>query len=136
MEVIQGEEDLKHHKALFRNLKAIHVSSDESDYGNPEQPAFRRVRPAWRSSAFEAFLWRLDSIALARKMEPSKWKQGRGPRYRPRTNKVNKDAKPPSGLPRNCYDPKWLKSMRPFQQKLLDIRENHDFTLPNQYDGL
>lgn len=134
--VVQGEDDLKNHKALFRKFTAMHVSSDESDYTNAARPVFKRVSPAWRSTAFQNFLWHLDGIALARKMKPANWKQGRGPRFRPRTSKVNHAAEPPLGLPKNCYDSEWWNSMRPFQQRLINAQIDHDFTLPDQYNGL
>lgn len=134
--MIQDEDELNCHEKLFQKFKAIHVSSDESDYGDPSQPVFRRVRPVWRSADFQTFLWRLDDIALARKVAPVNWKQGRGPRFRPRTKKVNRKSKPPPGLPRNCYDQTWLDSLRPFQQRILDPQDNYDFSLPTQYASL
>lgn len=104
-------------------MKAGGVSSDESD--DDDRNLFWRVRPAWRSTELEIFLWRLDemiqknkSINIGTRRKPA----GRAPRNRRFGDKVNESAMAPPNLPQNCYDAEWLEKLRPMQRKLLNMQ--------------
>ena len=123
---------LAHHANLLEAIGVQGMSSDESDYGGREV-VYGRILPEWRSQELQDFLWRLDDV----QDEVSKRPVGNrrhGPqrgRRRLRTNlKINKASTAPPNLPRNCYRPSWLKVLRTYQLRQLNIvDDNYDFSI-------
>ncbi len=123
---------LAHHCHLLDIIGVQGMSSDESDYGG-SQVVYNRILPGWRSQELQDFLWRLDDIRDEVAKRPvGKRRHGlqRG-RQRLRTNlKINEESVAPPNLPCNCYRPRWLKGLRPYQLKQLEIvKDNYDFSV-------
>lgn len=102
------------------------VSSDESDSEEDSTPkAFRRISPAWRSEDLRDFMWSLDSDIQASRRPKVGHRSVRGaePRRRKFSPLTNHEAPAPPGLPRNCYDDDWLKTLTAKQLRDLKLIE-------------
>jgi hypothetical protein len=123
---VQDDDTLAPHLDVMARMKSGGVSSDETDDDNKN--LFWRVKPAWRSTELEIFLWRLDEIITQNKsvIGTGRKPAGRAPRNRRFGDKVSVMA--PPNLPQNCYDPAWLETLRPMQRKLLNMQPvDHHF---------
>lgn len=111
------------------------VSSDESeaDCTSPRK-SFVRVSPEWRSFELQGFMWALDKV-IERDRKPRvghRSIRGAEPRQRKFGSTTNPDAVAPPGLPRNCYDVKWVESLTQKQIRLLEVKDVvYDFSLTN-----
>lgn len=122
------------------------MSSDESDSESPGD--YRRVYPSWRGPQLEMLEWRIDTV-VAELRKPKighRRKPGKAPRRRNHTSLENPEAIACPGLPVNCYDPAWLKTLRPGELRNLKVDgtpygfENGESDLEDQWpeenDGL
>ncbi|KAI0055836.1 hypothetical protein BV25DRAFT_1815066, partial [Artomyces pyxidatus] len=119
-------------------LKRQDMSADETDPENPTgkkaPKTFRSIPLEWRSPAFVAFLHKLDDIYRDNWRHPTDKRatSGNPPRHRVHPNINFQEGIPHSGLPRNCYHPEFLASLRPWQLRNLDIiDEDYDFAIPD-----
>lgn len=97
------------------------------------------VEAEWQSDPLKLLLRKLDVLYQVYRLKSGRiggdgkesFGRGRGPRTRvsrPDGRIVNSEA--PVGLWRNCYNPDWLKKLRPHNIKELHIvDEDYDFTL-------
>ena len=78
---------------------------------NGEQQHLRTILP-WRSKMLTEVMEILDLLHISSRYTPDgKPGPGNWPRARyPSSTRENK-ASPPRGLPRNCYDARWLDSL-------------------------
>jgi len=114
------------------------MSGDESDGSLPRRFVTREL--PWRSSALAAFLWRLDEVCAENRNPKIGHRRIRGnaprARYRPAEPIIEEDAKAPPGLPVNCYDAAWRKSLRETELEDLDIDLNsYDFSFSAKGKG-
>lgn len=123
---------LTHHSHLLDAIGVQGMSSDESDYKSG-QVAFNRILPGWRSQELQDFLWHLDDIRdeVAKRPVGNRRHGLQRGRQRLRTHlKINEESIAPPNLPRNCYRPKWLKGLRQYHLKKLEIvGDNYDFSV-------
>ncbi|KAH7919175.1 hypothetical protein BV22DRAFT_986662, partial [Leucogyrophana mollusca] len=93
---------------------------------------YRIISPAWRSDEFTIFLHRLDHIYRQDWRCPLGGKRataGNPPRTRIQSTRSNPGLAP-KHLPRNCYNPTWLLSLRPWQTKRLGVvEEDYNFDI-------
>lgn len=116
-------------------LRPVHMSGDETDgLEKTHPPTFRIVEARWQSLAFKLFLRLLDALYRENWATPvgDRATSGNPPRVRiEQEDGRSKDSLAPIGLWRNCYDPAWLKSLRPHVRASLKIIDaDYDFTLP------
>ena len=107
------------------------LSDDESDHENGSnlgQSRYAIVKEEWRSDEFIIWLRMLDLLACG-----EKWKArlvapvGNGRRLRVHSTR-SKPGNAVAGLPENCYDPNWLKSLNSMDRKLLNVKPAFDMT--------
>ncbi|VDC00215.1 unnamed protein product [Peniophora sp. CBMAI 1063] len=130
------------HLALMNTAGAQSVSSDESsdelvhDATGQLQDKTERISPEWRSPEFQAFHHSLDPIVtdLSRPRVGTRQKPGANPRYRALSNRVNRAAVAPSGLPRICYNPTWLQTLDSHEIAELQISEEDYDLSPVSYE--
>ncbi|KAH9847482.1 hypothetical protein C2E23DRAFT_741800 [Lenzites betulinus] len=126
---------LDQHKRLFSMLRPIHMSGDETDgTEKTHPPTFRIVEARWQSLALKLFFRALDALYRECWAKPAgeRATSGNPPRIRiERADARTEDSLAPIGLWKNCYDPAWLKSLRPHvRESLKIIDKNYDFKLP------
>ena len=85
----------------------------------------------WRSKEFTEFLHVFDRIYISNKIDGTINSTGNYPRLRverqePKVSSLK--LKPVPGLPRNCYDEKFLKGLFPAQLKKLNVQPPMDLT--------
>ncbi|KAH7920024.1 hypothetical protein BV22DRAFT_987510, partial [Leucogyrophana mollusca] len=122
---------LVEHLPLITKLSHHCVSSDEAE-GDGSDKCFASKTPIWRSNEFSAFLWRLDEVIAARRVPKVGHNvvKGNPPRrrYHPTPPCVSTTSIAPPGLPINCYDPAWYKSLQEHEIASLDaIMTNYEF---------
>lgn len=113
------------------------MSADETDGSKKKwPPRFRIVMAEWQSQAFRNFLWLLDTLYREDWEDPVHRRAmgGNIPRVRvlpPQGEEKAEVGVPPIGLPRNCYDSKWVASLSPHVRAELEIKEeDYDFSIP------
>lgn len=126
---------LNQHKRLFSMLRPIHMSGDETDgEEKTHPPTFCIVEARWQSLALKIFFRTLDALYRECWANPigDRATPGNPPRVRlERPDARIEDGVAPIGLWRNCYDPAWLKSLRPHVRASLRIVDaDYDFVLP------
>jgi len=121
---------LKVHVPLVKHVGAQVVSSDESEDETRRTISYPRVYPRWRSQQLSALLYQADVEVAANASIPigTQKKAGTQLRNRPHSDKFNDDAPAPPGLPRNCYDTKWLSNLPQCVRKQLKVKDyDYDF---------
>ena len=102
------------HIELMEKIGAQGMSGDESDASSSRR--FVTLKLSWRSSALTSFLWRLDEVCTENRNLKIGYRRVRGnaprTRYHPTEPMIEENAQAPPGLPINCYDANWYKSLR------------------------
>ncbi len=101
-------------------------SEDEASAMN-NRIHYRKIRPAWRSTAPDVDAWfkAFDHLHMSTRFHKNgKRKPGRIPRHRfPASASQASNTKIyPKGLPRNFYDETWLDTLDDFEKEQLKIR--------------
>ena len=109
------------------------MSCDETDGSSKAHPpVFRIVAAQWQSDDLRNFLWVLDMFYREDWAHPIHGRASVGNPPRTRTfyeDGPSEEGSPPKGLWRNCYNPVWLESLKPYQRKELEIiEEDYDFS--------
>ena len=111
------------------------LSDDESDHesgSNLGQSRYAIVKEEWRSDALIIWLRMIDLLACG-----EKWNMrlvapvGNGRRLRVHSTR-SKPGNAVIGLPENCYNPNWLKSLNSLERKLLNIKPAIDMTFTSK----
>ena len=101
------------------------LSDDESDHENGSnlgQGRYAIVREAWRSIELIIWLRLMDLFACGEKWDGRNVaRQGNSRRLRFHSSRL-KDGVAVAGLPENCYDPRWLNSLKRYDRESLDVR--------------
>ncbi|KAI0340555.1 hypothetical protein BDW22DRAFT_1334164, partial [Trametopsis cervina] len=124
---------LGHILNLLQAMKPCNMSEDEI-IGPVHPPVFEIRYAEWQSTELRQCMSCIDE--LFRK----DWAGGMRAGNPPRTLTPSKDGstarvQAPKGLPRNCYDAKWLKSLKAHQVRALDIQETVvDLVIPDNVD--
>lgn len=109
------------------------MSGDETDGDvKVHPPAYRIVEPRWQSLQLKTFLRALDTMYRERWAEPpvGRATSGNAPRLRIETNARTEEGVAPIGLWRNCYDARWLGSLKAHVLRSLQVQEeDYDFSL-------
>jgi hypothetical protein len=107
------------------------LSDDESDHENGSnlgQSCYAIVKEDWRSDKLIIWLRMIDLLACG-----EKWRErlvapvGNGRRLRVHSTR-SKPGDAVIGLPENCYNPDWLKSLNSLERRLLDVKPAFDMT--------
>ncbi|KAI1795835.1 hypothetical protein LXA43DRAFT_1090470 [Ganoderma leucocontextum] len=134
---------------LWQALTPANMSDDETDSGSKKGkgkvtrrrkrhwPTWTVIRSLWQSDALVEFLHGVDKHYRRDWENPGRYSgkrksSGQPPRrrYLKETSKVEEGVVPP-GLWRNCYNPAWLKTLRPDEIAALQIiDEDFDLKLP------
>ena len=107
------------------------LSDDESDHENGSnlgQSRYAIVKEEWCSDNLIIWLRMIDLLACG-----EKWRKHLvAPVGNGRCLCVHSTRSKPGnaviGLPKNCYNPDWLKDLNSFERKLLDIKPAFDMT--------
>ncbi|EIW77789.1 hypothetical protein CONPUDRAFT_156973 [Coniophora puteana RWD-64-598 SS2] len=140
--ICRDRKALNHHAPLFVSLTRGCMSGDETEPEEGPEKAPKRyliVKPVWRSLEFTIFLHALD-----RKYREAWRSPGGGRRATPgnppricKESSLSHLGVVPKGLHRNCYDAKWLKSIKSWQREnLMIIDEDYDFSIHDIDDDL
>ncbi|KZS99613.1 uncharacterized protein LAESUDRAFT_667790 [Laetiporus sulphureus 93-53] len=125
------------HFARFRKLwdtiPYTAMSGDESDHSGGKV-RYVVTRLNWRSSEFETWLKVFDWMHLSSRFTAeSKPKRGAFPRYRRRgSRRLEQLGAPVAGLPRNCYDERWLAGLGEVERVSLSIQPAVDLVHSDQ----
>lgn len=112
------------------------LSDDESDHANGRS-RYAILKEEWRSNELIMWLRTIDLLAFG-----EKW-AGRiaAPRGNGIRHRFHSESTPPkkrgerpavSGLPENCYDRDWLKSLNEYERRLLNIQPPLDLTFSEE----
>lgn len=113
-------------------------SSDESDPGGPRDGTsrivrtYRRINPFWRSRSLAQFLWALDDISYQQRVPKIGCRRvaGATPRLRLPAIAYSDHSIAPAGLPRNCYNEDWLRTLWRYEVDALQMQNwDYDFTI-------
>ena len=116
---------------ILSDMTSQVLSDDESDHENGTNIGQRRyaiVREEWRSDELIKWLQMMDLLACG-----EKWagrtvaRQGNCKRLRV-VSTCTKDSRAVGGLPQNCYNPKWLETLRRHERNQLKVRPAIDMT--------
>jgi len=120
------------HKALISQLGTQGVSSDETDTENvkfPDLPGFRKIRvlrtiePSWRSDALGGLCAAMDRAARDR----ADIRRSQRIRLGHKSERIA-----PPGLPRNCYNSEWVKTLSTYDLGRINTQEfDYDFSFIN-----
>jgi len=107
------------------------LSDDESDHengSNLRQSHYAIVKEEWCSDKLIIWLQMIDLLACS-----EKWRKCFvAPVGNSRCLCVHSTHSKPGvaiiGLPENCYNPTWLKSLNRFERKLLNVKPAFDMT--------
>lgn len=136
VETVVSYPGLAHHLPLFKLMRPVHMSGDESEYGDngkKHPPTFKVVYPEWQSHEMRQFHGGVDGKYRNAWGEPP-FARGNPPRTRITTGLIwETDSTPPAGLPENCYNPSWLAKLDPWVKESLRINWGNmwDFTIPD-----
>ncbi|KAI0644320.1 hypothetical protein C8Q79DRAFT_913717 [Trametes meyenii] len=125
---------LAKHLPLFTLLEPANMSADETDGPEKKHPSvFRIIIASWQSQELRNFLWALDAMYREDWARPrtSRRTPGNEPRVRvlPPIGTPQEHGVAPIGLPRNCYDRKWLSSLTPHARRELEVQDlDYDFS--------
>lgn len=122
---------------LLSKMQPANHSDDETDVEGPRrrnrERRFRIIESEWMSKAFRSFLRKLyDAYIYDWETLPGDSKQGgSNPRERYVGNPPESTlGRPAIGLWRNCYNEKWLATLKPHKYRELEIIEKpYDFTI-------
>ena len=147
MEIVQGDL-LKKHTELLITLSTNHegISDDEDDPNRNfgQARAEYKIRaPWWRSTELTIWLRSLDLLYLIRRFNTAgKASRGNMPRTRVESSPTTYDRTKGAikGLPRNCYNPRFLSQLKRGHIEALGIEDvDYDFTMPSSlqlYDSI
>jgi hypothetical protein len=108
------------------------MSGDETDHGHG-QTRYAILKVQWRSPGVKTFMKILDLIHLSSRFDSSgRAKRGAFPHRRVPSGRIEHDAAPVPGLPRNVYDPIWLKSRTKHERHALQIKPDVDLTMTEE----
>jgi hypothetical protein len=104
------------------------LSEDESDHEdgtNLGQSRYAIVKEAWRSDELIEWLRTIDLLACGEKWNRPNGsnvaQRGNGRRLRVQSDRSKKGCAV-SGLPKNCYNPVWLNSLKDYERESLDVQ--------------
>ncbi|KAH9831927.1 uncharacterized protein C8Q71DRAFT_714643, partial [Rhodofomes roseus] len=124
---------LTRHAVLFKKLRPIHMSGDETDGPVKLHPgAYRIVDARWQSLELKTFLRALDAMYREDWAMPvgARATSGNPPRHRTEQDARTEEGIAPVGMWRNCYDEGWLNSLKAHVlDSLRVIDEDYDFNL-------
>ncbi|KAH9000592.1 hypothetical protein EDB86DRAFT_522388 [Lactarius hatsudake] len=130
-----------HYYKISRFIKPLEemsrsaLSDDESDHEQGThggQSRYSIVNESWRSKELVVWLRTIDLFACG-----EKWggrniaRQGNSRRIRLHSTR-SKDGIAIAGLPENCYDVKWLNSLKRYQRDKLDVQPPVDLTFSEE----
>jgi hypothetical protein len=108
------------------------MSGDETDHGHG-QTRYAILKAQWRAPDIKTFMKILDLIHLSSRFDSSgRAKRGAFPHRRVPSTRIEHDAVPVPGLPRNFYDPIWLKSRTKHERHALQIKPDVDLTMTEE----
>ena len=117
------------------NLTHSVLSEDESDHENGTnlgQSRYIIVREEWRSDELIKWLRIIDLLACGEKWDGRKVARRGNVRRLRVVSTRSKDGVAISGLPENCYNPSWLKTLKGYERKDLDVKLAIDLTFTEQ----
>lgn len=118
-------------------LGVLGHSEDETDREHrtvDNRARYLIKRLEWRSDELTQYVRALDVVHLSTRWSRSgRPRRGQFPRIRVATrNKVDRDARPVPGLPRNFYDPSWLAAQSEEDRLVLRVQEFEvDLSIPH-----
>jgi len=111
------------------------LSDDESDHekgANLGQSRYAIIKEEWRSDELIKWLRMIDLLACGMKWDGRNVaRQGNSRRFRVVSTR-SKKSMAVSGLPENCYNPNWLKTLKSYERKHLDVKPAIDMTFTEE----
>ena len=111
------------------------LSDDESDHEQGThhgQSCYLIINEAWRSKELVVWFRMMDLLACGEKWGGRHVAHQGNSRCICKHSTRSKDGTAVSGLPENCYDPEWLKSLKQYQRDQLDVQPPVDLTFSNE----
>ncbi len=111
------------------------LSDDKSDHENGANLGRGRyaiVREAWCSNELIIWLRLMDLLACGEKWDGCNMARQGNSRHLRVHSSCSKDGVAISGLPKNCYDPGWLNSLKDYERDLLDIKPPLDMQFSDE----
>lgn len=108
----------------------------EDDVGTHGERRFRIVVPKWRNPRLTSWLRVFDGLYISTRFnDAGRATRGNWPRIRlpPHPNALKSDKRPPSGLPKNFFDPKYLAGLQPYQLAELQVKAPRELKFPEEF---
>jgi hypothetical protein len=122
-------QDLKKFRPLIQSLTLDAMSGDETDHTHG-QVRYAVTKLPWRSTAVKGLLKTLDLVHLSSRFSSTgRAKRGAFPHRRTLSSRIEQDATPVRGLPRNFYDPDWLHTLGKHERRALNVQDEVDLSL-------
>ena len=111
------------------------LSDDESDHENGTnlgRSHYVIVKEEWRSDELIKWLRMIDLLACGEKWDGRNVARQGNIRHLRVVSTRSKDGVAVWGLPKNCYNPGWLKKLKPYQRKHLGPTAVIDMTFTEE----
>ena len=133
------EPELQRYRSLWESFPYTVNSGDETDVSRVGAPRRVRTKPVWRSPNFAEHCQRMDEMYKHKRVRDNGYNHtgpGSFPTERCKGgSRVQREkGEAPIGLPVNCYDISWLKSLSRDRFASLNAEPPFDFT-PDAYES-
>lgn len=113
---------------VLEKMPYYSCSGDESCPRNGEA-RYEITNLRWRNTAIREWFHALDALHMSTRFQVNgRPLPGALPHYRVNSDRVEEDAPPVVGLPRNFYDEEWLEDLDEIELEQLDVQPPMDIT--------
>lgn len=113
---------------ILKRMPYYSCSGDES-YIHNGQVRNEITNLRWRNTAIKKWFHTLDALHMSTRFQVNGQPlPGAFPHYRVNSGRIEDDAPPVVGLPRNFYDEDWLENLDEIELEKLDVQPPMDIT--------
>ena len=111
------------------------LSEDESDHKNGTNLGWSHyaiIQEEWCLDKLIKWLWTIDLLACGEKWDGCHVARQGNPKCLYVVSTCSKDSVALYGLPKNCYNPGWLKPLKDYKRKQLKVMLEIDMTFTEE----